>query len=112
MQPKHALIGLAIVFAIFLEIWEPEASKGLVRVAVRILGLLISCAFLYQAYQALRSAFLGINTDGSAPVPDPESASSRFGAFSWGVIALALSVIGLSFAFGFDIFPFIFKIFA
>jgi hypothetical protein len=55
---------------------------------------------------------MGVNTDGSAPVRDPESASSRFGAAAWGIIALAISVMGFSFVFGFDILPFIFKLFA
>jgi hypothetical protein len=80
MQPKHALIGLAIIFAIFLEIWEPEASKGIVRVATRILILLISCAFLYQSYDAFRTL---------------RESKEPGGNIGWGTIALALGAFGI-----------------
>ena len=35
------------------------------RLGGRLLGLVICCAFAYQAYDALRSATLGVNPNGS-----------------------------------------------
>ncbi|EAQ36946.1 hypothetical protein NB311A_07348 [Nitrobacter sp. Nb-311A] len=109
MKPNHLLIALGIVFVIFLEIWEPDASKALVRTAGRIFALLVSCAFLYQAYQAGISALKGINTEASAPVPDPGSASNRFAALSWCLIASALAVLGISYALDLDILDPVFR---
>ena len=50
-------------------LWDDLSSlvEILLRLGLRLAGFAICCAFAYQAYQALRSAFLGINTGGSAP---------------------------------------------
>jgi hypothetical protein len=109
MKQKHLLIALGIVFVIFLEIWEPDASKALVRTAVRIITLLISCAFLYQGYQSGIAAIKGVNTELSAPVPDPGSASNRFAALSWCLIAFALAAVGISCALDLDILNPVFR---
>jgi hypothetical protein len=76
-------------------------AEALFRLAVRLGGFAIACALLYQAYQAGRSALMGINTNGSAPVPDPKSFSSRFGAAAWSLIALAIAAVAFSMIFGF-----------
>jgi hypothetical protein len=87
-------------------LWEDlnDLFEILFRLGGRIFGFIFCCVFAYQAYQAGRSALLGINTDGSAPVDSPESASSRFAAAAWCLIASSLAAIGFSSIIGFDIF--------
>jgi hypothetical protein len=81
----------------------------LFRLGLHIAGFAICCGFLYQSYQAGRSALIGINTDGSAPVSDPKSLSSRFGAAMWCLMALALSTLGFAGIFGFNVWSIILK---
>ena len=79
------------------------------RIAVRVFAFGISCACLYQAYHAGISALMGVNTEASAPVRDPSSASNRFGALVWCLIALALAAVGFCYTFDIDIFRLIFN---
>ena len=86
-------------------LWDDLSSlvEILLRLGLRLAGFAICCAFAYQAYQALRSAFLGINTGGSAPVANPQSASSRFGAVAWGGHVIDNFHEGILGLFGFDV---------
>ena len=79
--------------------FEPSIGQDLhdlvsivLRLGYRALAFAIGCAFLYQAYEAWRSALLGVNSNASAPVPNPKEESSRFGAAAWGTIALSIGL--------------------
>jgi hypothetical protein len=88
-----------------VSLWDDLSSlfEILFRLGARLAVLAISCAFLYQAYQAGRSALFGINTAGSAPVPNPQSLSSRLWAVLWTLFTLTISIGGFVAIFGIDI---------
>lgn len=67
----------------------------------KVFSFFWSVAFAYQSFQAFRAAFSGENNDGSAPVPNPESARARLGAFVWGTISGALALLGVVGIFAF-----------
>jgi hypothetical protein len=81
----------------------------LTRLAGRLLAFGVSCALIYQAYQAGTSALKGINTEASAPVHDPGSTPNRFAALSWCLIASALAAVGISYTFDLDILDPVFR---
>jgi hypothetical protein len=66
------------------------------RIGLRLAAFGIACAFLYQAYDAGRSALLGVQPNASAPSPDPKAVSSRFGAVAWGMMALTIALVSFA----------------
>ena len=79
-------------------LWQDlhDLFEIVLRLGLRIAYLAIACGFLYQAYDAWRSALLGVQPNGSAPDPNPKGSSARFGAAAWGTMALSIGL--LSFA--------------
>ncbi len=92
--------GVAIVAVVALFVWEPGAFRGVVATGVRLLVIGLAAAFGYQSFDALRSAATGSQPKASAPDANPESVSARMGGLAWGLMAGAVCLAGLSWAFG------------
>lgn len=85
-----------------------EDLSSLVEILIRFGGRIAAVAFcglfFYQAFDALRSAVLGVQPQASKPDPDPTSTSARFGGLAWGLIAFAIgSYILAGLIFGGDV---------
>ncbi|MEY9364763.1 hypothetical protein ABH994_007484 [Bradyrhizobium yuanmingense] len=70
------------------------------RIGVRIVAFALACGLLYQAFDAWRSALLGVQSKTSKPDPDPTSMSARIGAAAWGTIAAISTYIFSVMIFG------------
>jgi hypothetical protein len=68
-----------------------DLIKILFRIVIGLAGVGIFCAILYQAYDAWRSALLGVQPKASAVDENPKSASTRLGALAWALITTAIS---------------------
>jgi hypothetical protein len=67
---------------------------------VHIFAFGMACAFAYQSYDSLRSAYMGTQPEASAPNKDPQAIKTRTAGVVWGIVCIALS----SSAFWYSIF--------
>jgi len=94
-------IGMAVVAAFFLLVWEPEAARGVVATVWRLAVLGIAAAFTYQSFDAFRSSFTGTQPKASAPEADPSKASARVSGLIWGLMSGVLALLSATWALGF-----------
>ena len=62
------------------------------KALVHIFAFGIACAFAYQSYDSLRSAYLGAQPKASAPNKDPKATKTRTAGVVWGIMSMALSL--------------------
>jgi hypothetical protein len=62
------------------------------KTLVHIFAFGIACAFAYQSYDSLRSAFMGTQPNASAPNKDPQAIKTRSAGVLWGIMSIALSL--------------------
>jgi hypothetical protein len=96
---KIALCGIGGLFVLLSLIYEWDAfniALGVaVRVTARIAALGMAAAFLYQSYDAFRSAVTGTEPKASAPDKNPSALPARLGGVAWGVVAFSISLVAI-----------------
>jgi hypothetical protein len=70
-----------------------------VKILAQIFVFGIAGAAAYQSYDALRSAYMGTQPNGSAPNKNPKALKTRAAGLVWGIMSMAASLSAFGFLF-------------
>jgi hypothetical protein len=91
---KVALGAVAVIAGLYFSWPILERLLDLVvRLAIMVFIFLLACAFVYQAYDGLRSGITGTQPKASKEVEDPSRISNRMAGIVWGIMALGLALV-------------------